>query len=154
MKLSEFKRQLALVSEFAIQLPTGEFVPNHFHITEMGIINKKYTDCGNTFREENYFTFQLWYSQDTWHRLTSEKVLKIIAGIEKNTNVDDFDILVEYQDENTIGKFGLEFTGEHFRLTSTKTTCLAQDNCGIPTEKIKKNIQELASCCTPNSGCC
>ena len=26
------------------------------HITEMGVVNKKYTDCGNTFREENYFS--------------------------------------------------------------------------------------------------
>jgi len=154
MKLSEFKRQLEQAAEFAIQLPNGEFVPNHFHITEMGIINKKYTDCGNTFREENYFTFQLWYSQDTWHRLTSEKVLKIISGIEKNTNVGDFDILVEYQGENTIGKFGLEFNGENFQLNATKTTCLAQDNCGIPVEKIKKNLKEVTSCCTTESSCC
>lgn len=154
MKLSEFKKHLEKTNEFQIQLPNGNFVPKHFHITEMGIINKKYTDCGNTFREENYFTFQLWYSVDTWHQLTSEKVLKIISGIEKNTNVGDNDILVEYQDENTIGKFGLEFNGENFELTPTKTTCLAQDNCGIPTEKIKKSLKELSSCCTPESGCC
>ena len=55
MKLSQFKNQLEQVTTFQIQLPNGTFVPNHFHITEMGIINKKYTDCGNTFREENYF---------------------------------------------------------------------------------------------------
>ena len=104
--------------------------------------------------KKTIFTFQLWYSEDTWHQLTSEKVLKIIAGIQKNTAVGDFDILVEYQDANTIGKFGLEFNGEHFKLTSTKTTCLAQDNCGIPTEKIKKNLKEVTSCCTTESGCC
>lgn len=154
MKLSEFKKQLELVENFKIQLPNGEFVPNHFHITEMGTINKKYTDCGNTFREENYFTFQLWFSVDTWHQLTSEKVLKIIAGIEKNTVIGDYDILVEYQDEHTIGKFGLEYNGQNFELTPTKTTCLAQDNCGIPTEKVKKSLNQLTSCCTPESGCC
>lgn len=154
MKLSEFKKYLADTENFAIQLPNGAFVPEHFHITEMGVINKKYTDCGNTFREENYFTFQLWYSTDTWHRLTAEKVLKIIAGIEKNMNVEDYDILVEYQGAETIGKFGIDFKENKFLLTSTKTTCLAQDNCGIPVEKIKKNLSEVTSCCTPNSNCC
>lgn len=154
MKLSEFKKYLANSESFAVQLPNGTFVPNHFHITEMGVVNKKYTDCGNTFREENYFTFQLWYSTDTWHKLTSEKVLKIIAGIEKNIQVEDYDILVEYQGEDTIGKFGLGFNGKDFLLESTKTTCLAQDNCGIPTEKIKKNLSEMTSCCAPESNCC
>lgn len=158
MKRSEFKNQLQKVENFDIQLPNGDYIPQHFHITEMGTINKKYTDCGNTFREENYFTFQLWYSHDTWHRLTSEKVLKIISGIEKNMEISDFDILVEYQDENTIGKFGLDFNGSNFVLASTKTTCLAGDNCGIPSiEKIKTKIgewKEKETCCSQESGCC
>lgn len=154
MKLSEFKKTLESIDSFEIQLPDGSFVPKHFHITEMGTIHKKYTDCGNTFREENYFTFQLWYAQDIWHKLTSDKVLKIISGIEKNTVLGDDSILVEYQDQNTIGKFGLEFNGNHFVLVPTQTTCLANDHCGIPTEKIKKNLKEITNCCSTESGCC
>lgn len=154
MKLSEFKNHLAKKTvPFSIILPTGENVPEHFHITEMGTIHKRFTDCGNTFREEDYFTFQLWYSVDLDHRLTPEKVLKIISGIEKKETIGDYEIQVEYQEENTIGKFGLDFNGKNFVLTSTKTTCLAQDNCGIP-QKVKKNLSELASCGSGASNCC
>lgn len=154
MRLSEFKKYLSESDNFEIQLPDGKQIPSHFHITEMGIVNKKYTDCGNTFREENYFTFQLWHTDDVWHRLTSEKVIKIISGIEKNTVESDYEIIVEYQTEATIGKFGLAHNGTTFVLTSTKTTCLANSQCGIIPEKAKKELQELTNCCQPNSNCC
>jgi hypothetical protein len=154
MKLSEFKTRLQEVEKLSIQLPDKTFVPAHFHITEMGITNKKYTDCGNTFREENYFTFQLWYAEDVDHRLETNKVLKIINGIERNLPSEDLKIQVEYQDTNTIGKYNLGFQNGNFELKSTKTTCLAMENCGLPLEKIKLKINELATSCLPNSGCC
>ncbi|AEW85383.1 hypothetical protein B0A78_08990 [Flavobacterium columnare NBRC 100251 = ATCC 23463] len=154
MKLSEFKQHLSRLDSFEILFQNGTFIPKHFHITEMGVLNKKYTDCGNTFREENYFTFQLWYAEDTWHRLTSQKTIKIIEAIEKNIVCNDYEILVEYQDKNTIGKYTLDFQKGHFVLLPTQTTCLAQNNCGIPNEKIKKNLSKIVNSCTPNSGCC
>ncbi|MCH4830635.1 hypothetical protein BWK60_04820 [Flavobacterium covae] len=154
MKLSEFKQHLSKLDSFDISFVDGTFIPKHFHITEMGVLNKKYTDCGNTFREENYFTFQLWHAEDTYHRLTSHKTIKIIEAIEKNIVCSDYEILVEYQDKNTIGKYRLDFQKEHFVLLPTQTTCLAQDNCGIPNEKIKKNLNKLVNSCIPNSGCC
>jgi Family of unknown function (DUF6428) len=154
MKLSEFKIRLHEVETFSIQLPDKTFVPAHFHITEMGIINKKYTDCGNTFREENYFTFQLWFANDIEHRLETNKVLKIVSGIEKNLTTQDLEIQVEYQDTNTIGKYKLGFNNGNFDLIPTKTTCLAMENCGIPLEKMKIKINELSTSCSPNSGCC
>lgn len=156
MKLSEFKNSLLEVENLNFQLPNGTFVPAHFHITEMGIINKKFTDCGNTFREENYFTFQLWYSTDLEHRLTPEKTLKIIAGIEKYLDNTDSEIQVEYQGETSISKFGLEFSNGNFQLVGIQTTCLAKDNCGVSESKPKIKMSELSaqSCCAPNSGCC
>ena len=54
----------------------------------------------------------------------------------------DFDIEVEYQ-SNTIGKYDLEFNGKTFILKNKTTACLAQDACGIPSEKEKKNLSEL-----------
>mgnify|MGYP000303357152 CR=1 FL=1 len=38
--------------------------------------------------------------------------------------------------KDSIGKFGLEFDGTHFQLTSKITNCLAPDHCGIPENKI------------------
>ncbi|MFK7001525.1 DUF6428 family protein [Flavobacterium oreochromis] len=154
MKLSEFKQYLSKSNSFDIILTDGTYVPKHFHITEMGVINKKYTDCGNTFREENYFTFQLWFANDTSHRLTSEKTVQIIESIEKNIICNDYEIIVEYQNQNTIGKYKLDFLEGHFLLLPTQTTCLSKDKCGIPKQKIKKNLNEITNCCTPDSNCC
>lgn len=157
MKLSEFRSALKLVSEFKIQLPNGTFVPNHFHITEMGLLTKNYIDCGNTIREEKLITFQVWFAGDLEHRLTTEKVFKIIKASEKLFQNQDLELEVEYQTEQTIGKFGLAFENSVFQLTSKETTCLASDHCGIPPEKMKVSLQDLqteTSCCAPNSNCC
>lgn len=157
MKLSAFKLALENINQFQIQLPNGTFVPNHFHITEMGLVTKNFIDCGNTIREEKYITFQVWFAGDFEHRLTAEKVFKIIKASESLFTNEDLEIEVEYQMELTIGKFGIEFSDGVFKLTKKETTCLAEDHCGIPAEKMKvslKDLQANASCCSPKSGCC
>ncbi len=157
MKLSEFKTALETITEFTIQLPDGAFVPNHFHITEMGLLTKNFIDCGNTIREEKLITFQVWFAGDLEHRLTADKAFKIIKASENLFQGQDLELEVEYQMEQTIGKFGLVFENGIFKLTKKETTCLATDHCGIPPEKMKislKDLQAKTSCCTPNSGCC
>jgi len=157
MKLSEFKTSLEQVSVFSIQLPNGALVPAHFHITEMGLLTKNYIDCGNTVREEKQITFQVWFAGDLEHRLAPSKVFKIIDASKNLIGVQDLELEVEYQMESTIGKFGMEFANGTFILTPKETTCLAQDHCGIPPEKMKVSIGEWkvkTSCCTPESNCC
>lgn len=157
MKLSEFKNRLEHVTTFTIQLPNGELIPPHFHITEMGLLTKNFIDCGNTVREEKLITFQVWFAGDTDHRLTTDKVFKIINVSKKLIEDDDLELEVEYQTEYTIGKFGLDFANGIFVLTSKETTCLAQDHCGIPADKMKVKIgewKEKVSCCSPESKCC
>lgn len=157
MNLAEFKKSLETISEISIKLPNGNQVPTHFHITEVGEIDKKYIDCGGTIRAEKKVSFQLWESIDVWHKLEPQKLLKIITLSEEKIGVGNHEIEVEYQGD-TIGKYGIEFNGTEFLLVSKKTDCLALDGCGIPTEKIKKNLTELTakatSCCTPGGGCC
>ena len=67
----------------------------------------------------------------------------------------DLDIEVEYQGE-TIGKYGLDFDGTNFLLTTKQTDCLAKDNCGIPVEKAKVKLAEIGNepCCSPDGNCC
>jgi hypothetical protein len=64
---------------------------------------------------------------------------------------------VEYQND-TIGKYDLDFNGKNFVLKSKMSACLAQEACGIPPEKQKIKLSELqtvqTSCYSPNSGCC
>ncbi|AUS05328.1 DUF6428 family protein [Pseudotamlana carrageenivorans] len=157
MTLSEVKNKLNTLDKIAFELPNGELVPSHFHVTEVGKITKHFIDCGGTVRQEEVANFQLWSTNDYDHRLHPEKLLHIIELSEKVLELDDLEIEVEYQG-NTIGKYGLEFNGKHFLLVTKQTDCLAKDNCGIPQEKPKMKLSEIqtpsASSCTPNSGCC
>ncbi len=154
MKLSEVKQTLKSLNEIAFQLPNGTLVPNHFHVTEIGQISKKFIDCGGTLRDEEVINFQLWNANDYDHRLHPEKLIDIIELSEKVLKLNDLEIEVEYQD-TTIGKYGLDFDGKNFLLTTKLTDCLAKDNCGIPEEKPRIKISNIQqNTCTPNSGCC
>jgi len=157
MKLSEIKQELKKLSKIAFQLPNGDLVPSHFHVTEVGKITKHFIDCGGTVRFEEVASFQLWEANDYDHRLHPEKLVHIIELSEKTLGIPDLEIEVEYQMKDTIGKFSLDFDGTNFQLKSKLTDCLAKDNCGIPAEKLKVQLGEWtakASCCTPESGCC
>lgn len=157
MKLSEFKAELDKVSEVVIKLPDGTAVPNHFHVTEVGQIEKRFIDCGGTIRKETRVNFQLWKSVDIWHRLAPQKLIHIIDLSQKKLGIEDHEIEVEYQGE-TINKYGIDFDGEHFTLTSLSTACLAEELCGIPTQKVKESLalfsQKLGGCCGEGSSCC
>ncbi len=156
MKLSEIKPLLSKVQSVSFILPNGQFVPQHFHVTEVGMITKNFIDCGGTVREEKVVNFQLWEANDFDHRLAPQKLQNIIELSEKTLNLVDAEIEVEYQQE-TIGKFNLEFDGNNFLLVAKKTNCLAQDSCGIPAEKLKVSLKDLsnpAPSCTPGGGCC
>jgi hypothetical protein len=157
MKLSEIKNQLKNCSQIAFQLPNGELVPRHFHVTEVGKVSKHFIDCGGTIRTEEVANFQLWEANDYDHRLHPEKLLHIIELSEAKLQIPDLEVEVEYQMKDTIGKFNLDFDGTNFLLQSKFTDCLAKDNCGIPTDKIKAKIGEIkekVACCAPDSGCC
>ena len=156
MKLSEFKHLISAIEEISFKLENGEIIPQHFHITEIGINSKEYIDCGGTIRLEKVINFQLWHANDFDHKLEAKKVLEIISLAEKALFIEDLDIEVEYQ-STTIGKYNLGFNGSSFVLESKTTACLAEDKCGIPEEKINVSLSDLqnnSSPCSPDSGCC
>jgi hypothetical protein len=156
VKLSELKNVLGEIQEIRFELPGGSMVPVHFHITEVGQITKHFIDCGRTVRHEKFVNFQLWEAGDFDHRLAPKKLTEIIVLSEKILSIEDAEIEVEYQSD-TIGKYGLEFNGKDFLLTSKNTACLASDKCGT-TRKKKIKLQELQktnnACCSPDGGCC
>ena len=151
MKISEVKHQLEQLDKISFMLPNGELVPSHFHVTEVGKVTKHFIDCGGIVRTEEAANFQLFSANDYNHRLHPEKLLDIIELSQKVLLLGDLEIEVEYQGE-TIGKFGLDFNGTHCLLTTTQTTCLATDNCGIPTEELEP--AQAGASCAPGSGCC
>ena len=155
MRLSKIKEILGKSETLAFELPNGELVPRHFHVTEVGKVTKNFIDCGGTVRKEEVVNFQLWQADDYDHRLHPEKLVHIIELSEKVLGIGDLEIEVEYQGE-TIGKFGLDHDGTNFLLTTKQTDCLAKDNCGIPAAKPKLKLSEIqaATSCAPGSGCC
>lgn len=156
MKLSEIKKELSTLDNVAFLLPNDVSVPDHFHVTEVGLVTKNFIDCGGKVRKETVVNFQLWDANDFEHRLKPQNLLNIIALSEKILGLEDYEIEVEYQTE-TIGKYDLGFNGTAFTLLNKQTACLAQEQCGIPVEKQKVKLSEIPSqtmSCTPGGGCC
>lgn len=156
MNLLEIKEVLESVNEINFQLPDGSMVPPHFHVTEVGSVQKHFIDCGGTVRKEEVINFQLFTATDYDHRLSAQKLRAIIELSEKQLELNNSEIEVEYQGE-TIGKYGLAFVDGVFQLTVTQTDCLAMDKCGIPEEKPRIRISSRpiqGGDCAPGSGCC
>lgn len=156
MKLSEIKKHLATAETVNFRLPSGAYVPEHFHVTEIGLVTKHFIDCGGTERIEKVVNFQLFDANDFDHHLKPQKLIKIITLSEDKLGIGDLEIEVEYQAE-TISKYGLHFNGKDFHLVPKHTACLASDACGIPTAKQKVKLAEIQTTnqsCSPGSGCC
>tara|TARA_B100001059_G_C17576680_1_gene447776 strand:+ start:116 stop:583 length:468 start_codon:yes stop_codon:yes gene_type:complete len=155
MKLSEIKNHLKNLEKISFQLPNGNLVPTHFHVTEVGKVTKDFVDCGGKVRSETVANFQLWEENDYDHRLHPDKLLTIIQLSENIFEFEDLEIEVEYQGKETIGKYNLDFDGINFLLTSKITACLAKDACGIPKDKPRIKISDRQNfSCDPNSSCC
>ena len=74
MKLSTLKIILQELDQVEFILPNGDKVPEHFHVTEVGKIEKTFVDCGGALRKEAVINFQLWLADDYNHRLSAQKL--------------------------------------------------------------------------------
>ena len=140
----------------SIQLHNGNFIPAHFHLTEISLVNKNIVDCGGSYRKENTVILQLWVANDTDHRLSPKKVLSIIEKSRHILSDPNATVEIEYQTD-TIGRYGVHFNANKFVLSALYTACPAPDLCGIPVVKRKLKLSEIGastSCCSPESGCC
>jgi len=153
MKLSEVKKHLSTTEALQFELQNGTKIPEHFHVTEVGVITKHFIDCGGVIRKEKLANFQLWDANDFEHRLKPTKLLNIIKLSEERLGMEDLEVEVEYQSD-TIGKYDLDFNGKNFVLVAKLTACLAADSCGIPQEKLKPVATPNQNTCKPGSGCC
>jgi len=157
MILSDLKRALTETDEVQFRLPSGAYVEPHYHVTEVGLAEKTFIDCGGTLRRETTANLQLWVADDYDHRLSASKLLSIIELSEKKIQLEDVPVVVEYQSD-TVGLYALDFDGTDFLLKPTATDCLAKSRCGIPESKKPLKISSLTPdteeyCCS-TSGCC
>jgi len=76
-------------------LPDKSFVPDHYHITEVGRVRKDFVDCGGTVRSAASCVLQVWVADDADHRLKTDKLSKIMASAEGILESEDLPVEVE-----------------------------------------------------------
>lgn len=117
-----------------IMLPSGKFLPDHFHITEVGQIQKKFIDCGGTRRETASCLLQVWTANDFEHRLIAGKLSKIMKLAKEVLELGDLPVEIEFGDaasHYTIVESIVTSKGLLFMLFGKQTACLAPDKCGV-----------------------
>lgn len=151
MTLSELQAALATEQPLAIHLmlPDGAFVPAHFHLTEVGRVQKDFIDCGGTVRSTTSCVLQVWVASDTDHRLNTVKLRSILTVAAPLFAQTDVPVEVEYE-TGTVSQYPLRAVeatpaGLLFHLGTKHTDCLAKDRCGVP-------LVTADGCTLP--GCC
>jgi hypothetical protein len=138
MQISEFKKTLSenTCRNIRFILPTGTKVPPHAHVTEIALIEKKFVDCGGTFRTDSLCRLQTWFADDTDHRLTAGKLLGIIEKSASFIKADDLEIDVEHEapfvSQFPIETIEVDDEALAIRLGVKHTACLAEDRCLPP----------------------
>jgi hypothetical protein len=137
------------VAPLHLMLPDGSFVPAHFHVTEVGRVQKDFIDCGGTIRSTTTCVLQVWVADDTHHRLDTTKLAKIIQIGTPLFPSMILPVEVEYE-QGVVSQYPVheaEVTpsGVLLHLGTKHTACLAPDRCGV-------GAVGVASCSTP--GCC
>ena len=116
-------------------LPSGESVPSHFHVTEVGRIDKHFIDCGGTRRTSAACALQVWTANDLEHRLTAGKLASIIKLAEPILDSQDLPVEVEYGTDIAIpySLASVEISSFEMRfiLAGKQTDCLAKEQCGL-----------------------
>ena len=85
-------------------LPDQSFIAPHFHITEVGKVQKDFIDCGGTSRALTSCLLQILVADDTDHRLQTTKLAGIFGFANKLFTADDIPVEVEYE-QDAISQF-------------------------------------------------
>jgi hypothetical protein len=154
MNNNEFKNILSEYPNSLIQfvLPDGTKIPENYHVTEVGRVEKEFIDCGGTSRSLVSCLLQTWVAEDKDHRLNSTKLVRILQLAESILRSEELPIEIEYEGE-LISQFpvlSFEKTelGLVFYLGKKHTDCLAREKCKVDLS----SVPTKDDCCNP--GCC
>ena len=133
MKLKELKSLLRAHPEALPRfvLPDGDTIPQHFHVTEVGYVTKRFIDCGGKLHDRKEICLlQTHVADDVDHRLNSSTFGKILDLGAQVLPHDGLDVEVEYEDgiATQAPITSAYFTGRHIELQlgEKHTACLAQ----------------------------
>jgi len=137
MTVKEFRAALAAnpAAKMHWMLPDQSFVPAHYHITEVGKLQKDFIDCGGTVRSSKACLLQVWVADDTDHRLETTKLASIMEIAAPLLESDELPVEVEYEEgvisQYPIGGMEVTLSGLLFYLGTKHTACLAPEKCGV-----------------------
>lgn len=136
--VSALRAALAAASSLPLTVvwTDGEPIEAHFHVTEVGRVQKDFVDCGGTVRRLVTCLLQTWVGDDTGHRITAGKLLKAFEHAAPVLGSEDLPVELEYETCNvvqlTVASVGIEAERMVIRLGSKHTDCLAKELCVPP----------------------
>lgn len=135
IKVSALKAALAAAPDLPITVvwTDGDPIEPHFHVTEVGRVQKDFVDCGGTVRRLVTCLLQTWVGDDTDHRITGGKLLKAFAHAAPVLGTEDLPVELEYETCNVVQLVVASVRQEPDRLVlqlgSKHTDCLAKELC-------------------------
>lgn len=149
LTLSAFRAALAAAPDLQLEVvwTDGEPIEAHFHVTEVGRVQKDFVDCGGTVRRVTSCLLQTWVGDDTDHRITAGKLLKALDAAAPVLGGEDLPVELEYEACNVVQLRVVSVLRRDallvVQLGKKHTDCLAKDVC-LP----------KTGACLPGSGCC
>ncbi len=135
VRISDLLAALASAPELPLTViwTDGEPIEAHFHVTEVGRVQRDFVDCGGTVRRVVSCLLQTWVGDDTDHRITAGKLLKAFAHAAPILGSEDLPVEFEYEACNVVQLVLAEIRREPDRfvlqLGSKHTDCLAKELC-------------------------
>jgi hypothetical protein len=135
LKISELKAALAAAPSLPLTVvwTDGEAIEAHFHVTEVGRVQKDFVDCGGTVRQVVACLLQTWVGDDVDHRITAGKLLKAFEHAAPILRGEDLPIELEYETCNVVQLLVASIKQEPgsfvIQLASKHTDCLAKELC-------------------------
>ena len=156
MNLNEFCQALADHPDHNLRfVPTGYPIADHFHVTEVGRVEKQFVDCGGKPRSTVACVLQTLVANDKDHRLSTTKLTRIMQLTESLGMDGETQVEVEHQERSvsvdSIDRFEVIDGVLQFYLEPKHTACLAEDACGIGGASLGLNVIE--DCCDRPGSC-
>ncbi|MAT72999.1 MAG: hypothetical protein CMJ58_26245 [Planctomycetaceae bacterium] len=158
MNLTQFRDALAAHPAHGLRFVINDraAIADHFHVTEVGRVEKRFVDCGGQPRTTVACVLQTLVAHDTDHRLTTDKLAGIMRLVEQLDLPDDAPVEVEHQ-ERSVSIDAVDSCAATdgvltFRLSPKQTACLAEDACGLG--QPAPGLPVLGGNCCGDSGCC
>lgn len=159
MNLAEFREALDANPDNRVRFAIDDqhAVADHFHVTEVGRVEKQFVDCGGVRRCAVTCVLQTLVAHDVDHRLTTTKLAKIVALADSLDLAGDTPVEVEHQERSVsidaISDFEVVDGAVVFRLAAKQTACLAEDACGLGLAPDGTVLNVLGDACG-GTGCC